>query len=87
MTIEQKVSIILLTYNQEKFIRKAIESALLQTYKNIELIISNNGSSDNTASIIKSFLHDKRIIFLRFAKIKFVISKNIPWFFRNLMKF
>ena len=66
MTIEQKVSIILLTYNQEKFIRKAIESALLQTHKNIELIISNNGSSDNTASIIKSFLHDKRIIFLNY---------------------
>ena len=66
MTIEQKVSIILLTYNQEKFIRKAIESALSQTHKNIELIISNNGSSDNTASIIKSFLHDKRIIFLNY---------------------
>ena len=64
--IESKVSIILMTYNQEQFIRKAIESVLSQTYKNFELIISNNGSIDNTASIIESFLPDKRIIFLNY---------------------
>lgn len=62
--IKPKVSIILLTYNQEKFIKKAIESVLSQTYQNIELIISNNGSTDRTATIIESFLPDKRIIFL-----------------------
>ena len=63
---EPKVSIILMTYNQEQFIRKAIKSALSQTYKNFELIISNNGSKDRTASIIESFLPDKRIIFLNY---------------------
>lgn len=66
LMIEPKVSIILMTYNQEQFIRKAIKSALSQTYKNFELIISNNGSTDRTASIIESFLPDKRIIFLNY---------------------
>ena len=64
--IEPKVSIILLTYNQEQFISKAIKSALSQTHKNIELIISNNGSTDNTAQIIETFLPDKRIIFCNY---------------------
>ena len=42
------VSIFIMVYNQEKYVEKAIESALNQTYKNIEIIISNNGSTDKT---------------------------------------
>ena len=58
-----KVSIIILTYNQDAFIERAIKSVLDQTYKNFEIIISNNGSTDNTVKIIESFLPNKKIIF------------------------
>ena len=46
----------------------AINSALDQTYKNIEIIISDNGSTDNTKQIIKSFLYDTRVIFLDYSE-------------------
>ena len=58
-----KVSILIMTYNQEAYLAKAIQSALAQTYENIEILISNNGSTDNTTKIIESFLPNKKIIF------------------------
>jgi len=55
------VSIVIPTYNGEKYIREAINSCLNQTYKNIQLIIVNDGSTDRTEEIINSF-KDKRIL-------------------------
>lgn len=49
------VSIILPVYNGEKHLKEAIESCLLQSYKNIELIIINDCSTDNTLQIITHF--------------------------------
>lgn len=54
------VSIIMPSYNHEKFIGKAIESILKQTYINWELIITDDGSTDESAYIIKQY-NDKRI--------------------------
>jgi glycosyltransferase involved in cell wall biosynthesis/GT2 family glycosyltransferase len=62
-----KVSIILPTYNGEKYLRQSIESCLNQTYKNIELIIVDDASSDQTPLIIKSYA-DKRIRYIRHRK-------------------
>ncbi len=47
------VSVIITTYNYAKFLPKAIESVLTQTYKNFEIIIIDDGSSDNPKSVIK----------------------------------
>lgn len=55
-----KISVILPVFNNEKYIRKAIESVLNQTFKDFELIIVNDGSTDGTLDIIKSF-DDSRI--------------------------
>lgn len=56
------VSIITLTYNHEKFISNCIESVLSQTYKNWEMIIVDDNSTDKTQTIIKDFAtNDKRI--------------------------
>lgn len=62
--IPSKVSIILPTYNGSRYIRKSIESCLNQTYQNLELIIVDDGSTDNTRKIIKSY-NDKRIKYFR----------------------
>jgi glycosyltransferase involved in cell wall biosynthesis len=49
------VSIILPTYNSEKFIHRSIKSVLNQTYKNWELIIVDDASTDSTKEIIKNY--------------------------------
>ena len=53
--MDKKVSIIMSTYNDEDTVSKAIESILLQTYKNWEFIICDDGSTDNTYQIIKKY--------------------------------
>ena len=53
-------SVVITNYNHEKYIGKCISSVLNQTFKNFELIIIENNSSDNSMKIIKSF-KDKRI--------------------------
>lgn len=57
------VSILIPAYNAEKFIKVAIDSALAQTYKNIEVVVVNDGSTDGTAEAIKQYLKDKRFIY------------------------
>tara|TARA_Y100001968_G_C19404408_1_gene742842 strand:+ start:589 stop:1365 length:777 start_codon:yes stop_codon:yes gene_type:complete len=55
MKSEPKVSIITVAFNSSLTIRETIESVLNQTYKNIEYIIIDGGSEDNTMEIIKTF--------------------------------
>ena len=53
-------SVIVPTYNRESFIVKTIQSLLSQTYLNFELIIIDDGSTDNTEQVVKK-IQDKRI--------------------------
>ncbi|TWG90309.1 glycosyltransferase involved in cell wall biosynthesis [Mesorhizobium sp. J18] len=55
------VSIIMPAYNRERTIGKAIRSVLSQSYKNFELHIIDDGSSDSTVSVIKEYLSDPRV--------------------------
>ena len=54
------VSVITCAYNEGKYLKECIESVLTQTYTNIEYIIWDDGSTDNTKQIVDSF-DDKRI--------------------------
>ncbi|SHI41741.1 TPR repeat-containing protein [Clostridium cavendishii DSM 21758] len=49
------VSIIIPVYNGEKFIAKAVKSAINQTYRDIEIIVIDDGSTDNTKEIVKQY--------------------------------
>src|SRR5690625_983787 len=58
-----KVSIIVPIYNTEKYLRECIESLQNQTYNNIEIILVDDGSIDNSLSISQEYANkDKRII-------------------------
>ncbi len=59
---EKMVSVGLPVYNEGRFIRRSIESLLSQTYGNMEIIVSDNGSTDGTWDIISEYAHaDSRI--------------------------
>lgn len=57
-----KISVIISAYNHEKFITKALESVLAQSFTDFEILIIDDNSLDNTANKIKQF-NDARIIF------------------------
>lgn len=51
----KKISIVLPTYNGEKYLRKSIESVLNQTYQNWELILVNDCSTDDSPVIMQKY--------------------------------
>jgi glycosyltransferase involved in cell wall biosynthesis len=62
-------SIVVLAYNQENCIHRALVSILNQSFQNFELIIINDGSTDNTASVIKEYANQNgKILLLNHAK-------------------
>lgn len=62
MNSKRKISVIVCAYNTENYIKRCIESILNQTYDNIELILVDDHSNDNTLTIIKKYAKvDKRI--------------------------
>lgn len=55
------ISVVMSVYNGEKYLRKAIESILSQSFRNFEVIVIDDGSTDKSVEIIKSF-NDPKII-------------------------
>ena len=71
MKTNEKISVIIPTYNRGNVLLKSVESVLNQTYDNIELIIVDDGSTDNTKDIVKKLqLEDKRIKYVSYKKNK-----------------
>lgn len=65
--MNELVSIIMPSYNTASFISKTIESVLNQTYKNWELLIVDDCSTDDTDEIVSKY-NDKRIVYLKNEK-------------------
>ncbi|GHU81698.1 hypothetical protein FACS189415_0580 [Bacteroidia bacterium] len=80
MEIEEEkiaISVVLPVYNGELYLRESVDSILSQTFKNFELIIINDGSTDATADIILSY-NDSRIVYLENeVNQKIVFSLNL----------
>jgi glycosyltransferase involved in cell wall biosynthesis len=55
-----KISVVMAVYNGEKYLKEAIESILSQTFSDFEFVIINDGSTDNSENIVRSF-NDERI--------------------------
>ncbi|MDK2818886.1 MAG: glycosyltransferase family 2 protein [Spirochaetota bacterium] len=60
-----KISIVVPVYNGEKFLKECLDSLINQTHKNIEIVIVNDASTDNTKQIIQEYMSkDSRIIYI-----------------------
>ena len=53
--MKRKYSVIVPVYNVEKYINECLSSLINQTYKNIEIVVINDGSSDNSLSLIEEY--------------------------------
>ncbi len=70
------VSVIIPTYNYGHFISNAVDSVLAQTYSNWECLIIDDGSTDNTADVIKKYLSDPRIKYIKKSNAGLAAARN-----------
>ena len=63
-----KFSVIVPVYNTQEYLKRCIESVLNQTYKNYEIILINDGSTDNSLEILKKYESN--------SKVKIITQKN-----------
>ena len=68
------VSIVIPCYNQAHFLKEAIESVLSQTYKNAEVIVVDDGSTDNTQLVCNSY---NNIKYVRVERVGLSAARNI----------
>ena len=64
--INPTVSVIIPEYNRSKLLSLAIESALNQTYQDLEIIVIDDGSTDNTKEVVEGFIkQDSRVKYIQ----------------------
>lgn len=72
------ISVIVPAYNAEAFIGQTLDSVLSQTYKNIEVLVVNDGSQDRTAEIVDSIAQkDHRVILLQQSNVGVAAARNL----------
>ena len=71
-----KVSVIIPAYNTEAYIAKAIESALEQTLTDIEVIVVDDGSSDKTVEVVKSFTDQRLKVIVNQQNLGVSVARN-----------
>ena len=52
----EKITVIVPVYNVENYLEKCLDSLINQTYKNLEIIVINDGSTDNSINILKNLI-------------------------------
>lgn len=74
--MNELITVIINVYNGERFIAKCIESIINQTYRNLEILIINDGSTDNTLKICEGY-QDERIKIITTENLGLSLSRNI----------
>ena len=64
-TLQPLVSIVIITYKSSAYVLETLESAKAQTYRNIELIVTDDCSPDNTVEICKDWIENNKDCFVR----------------------
>lgn len=70
------ISVVIPVYNGENYIDKCLTNILNQTYKNLEILIINDGSTDNTSKILEKY-KDKRIRIINQKNMGLTMSRNV----------
>lgn len=68
------ISVVIPSFNHEKYISEAIQSVLDQTYQDFEIVITDDGSSDNSVKLIKEFT-DSRIKLFVFRRTRALVLR------------
>ena len=58
---QPKVLIMMPTFNRPEYFQLALESAINQSYQNLEIVVTDDSTNDLTANLIQKYLHDPRI--------------------------
>jgi glycosyltransferase involved in cell wall biosynthesis len=64
-TLVPRVSVVLPSYNHEQFVARALDSILAQTYQDFEIIITDDGSTDRSIDVLRTYEQDSRIKLFR----------------------
>ncbi len=66
LSAQPLVSVLMTNYNYERFVGQAIKSVIEQSYRNLEVVVCDDGSSDNSCQLIDRYVHeDPRVILIR----------------------
>lgn len=67
------VSVVVITYNSSKYVLETLESAKAQTYQNIELVVSDDCSTDNTVELCRNWIEQNKT---RFVRTELILSEK-----------
>ncbi|KAB0668621.1 glycosyltransferase [Oryzomonas sagensis] len=71
------VSVVVTCFNYGKYVGKAIDSVLKQTYRNVEIIVVNDGSTDNTDEVMCNYLKNPKIVYIQQENQGQAVAKNM----------